>query len=64
MLRGALVQVNPHLMHWQVAHKQDGASATDSYTTDVVSIRVLSEPTTTRVTTTKQCKLIVLTSKQ
>ncbi|KAJ8596073.1 hypothetical protein M405DRAFT_806162 [Rhizopogon salebrosus TDB-379] len=41
MLRGAIVQVDFHLTHWSIARKQDGTSAVDSYTADVVSIRVL-----------------------
>jgi hypothetical protein len=54
MLRGALVQVDFHLTHWSIARKQDGTSAAYSYTADVVSIRVLNEPTTTSVTTKRK----------
>ncbi|KAJ8589092.1 hypothetical protein M405DRAFT_818618 [Rhizopogon salebrosus TDB-379] len=53
MLRGAIVQVDFHLTHWSIARKQDGTSAADSYTADVVSIRVLNEPTTSVTTKRK-----------
>ncbi|KAJ8580386.1 hypothetical protein M405DRAFT_834417 [Rhizopogon salebrosus TDB-379] len=46
MLRGAIVQVDFHLTHLPIARKQDGTSVADSYTADVVSIRVLKQPTT------------------
>jgi hypothetical protein len=53
MLRGAIVQVYFHLTHWSIARKQDGTSAVDSYTADVVSIRVLNQLTTSVTTKRK-----------
>jgi hypothetical protein len=53
MLRGAIVQVDFHLTHLPIARKQDGTSVADSYTADVVSIRVLKQPTTSVTTKRK-----------